>query len=221
MEQVVDPKLTANAISGLLHAFSHYTSPIIKHLSKVESTIYKGLINHRFLWDVLKGRESLIIPLYKNLEKHFELDGLFWLQYGLALRDFHSNKEALDKLRTAYSAYPMGHTQHALGQQLLTIAVDISDKRTAMNYFEEARGLLEPLDDIIDSDDTYPIVTLAEGHTKLIRHLEGDNEAQVVAKSYVPVLKKRCDSQPNNTYLSDCYEKLMKFAVTGSWIDKV
>lgn len=220
LEQVVDPKLTAKAVNSLLHAFSHFDAPIMKHVSKVEASIYKGLINHRFLWDVLKGREALVIPLYKGLEKYFELDGLFWLQYGLALRDFHKNEEALSQLRTAFSAYPMDHTQHALGQQLLIIASETEDKRIAMNYVDEARSYLEPLDDIIDSDDTYPIVTLAEGHTKLIRKFEGDDEARIIAKSYIVSLKNRCDLQPDNTHLRDCYEKIFKFVATGKWIEK-
>ena len=219
LEQVVAPELTAKAINSLLHVFSYFESPIIKHINKVESTIYKGLINHRFLWDVLKGRESLIMPLYKGLEKRFELDGLFWLQYGLTLRDFHYNEDALNKLRTAYSAYPMDHTQHALGQQLLILANEITDKRVALNYADEARSLLEPLDLIIKSDDTYPIVTLAEGHTKLIRKFEGDKDARAIAKSYVKTLKNRCDSQPTNAHLQGCYEKLFKYVTTGAWIE--
>ena len=191
----------------------------MKHVSKVEATIYKGLINHRFIFEVLKGRETLVIPLYKSLEKYFELDGLFWLQYGLALRDFHNNEEALDKLRTAFSAYSMDHTQHALGQQLLIVAADTQDKRIARNYVDEARSYLEPLDDIIDSDDVYPIVTLAEGHTNIIRKLEGDEEARAVAKSYIPSLKRRCDLMPDNYYMNTCYEKLFKFAAVGTWIE--
>jgi len=191
----------------------------MKHVSKMEATIYKGLINHRFLFEVLKGRETLVLPLYKSLEKYFELDGLFWLQYGLALRDFHNNEEALDTLRTAFSAFPMDHTQHALGQQLLIVATNILDKRIARNYLDEARSYLDPLDDIIDSDDVYPIVTLAEGHTKIVRKLEGDDEARAVAKSYLPNLKKRCDSTLDNQYLGNCYEKLFKFAATGKWVE--
>jgi len=219
LEQVVDPKLTADAIKGLLHAFSHYDSPVIKNVSREEATIYKALINHKFLWDVLKGRETLIIPLYKSLEKYFELDGLFWLQYGLSLRDVHDNLEALDKLRTAFSAYPMAHTQHALGQQLIIAANEAQNKTMAMNYMAEARDLLEPLDDVIDSEDTYPIVTLAEGHTKLIRKIEGDAEARSIAKYYITSLQRKSDAQPNNTYLKECYTTLFKYAATGSWIE--
>lgn len=220
LEHVVDPKLTFEAINSLLHAFSQFESPVMKHLNKVESTIYKGLINHRFLWDVLKGRESLIIPLYKNLEKYFELDGLFWLQYGLALRDAHNSEDALSKLRTAFAAYPMDHTQHALGQQLLIMASEAGERRLAMAYIDEARSYLEPLDEVIDSDDTYPIVTLAEGHTKLIFRIDGEDEARKIAKSYIVSLKNKSDRQPDNIPLKECYERLFKFAATGKWVDK-
>ena len=219
LEHVVDPQLTATAISGLLAAFSHYKAPVIRHLKKTEAAIYKGLINHRFLWEVLKGRETLIVSLYKNLEKSFELDGLFWLQYGLSLRDFHDNDEALEKLRTAFNAYAMPHTQHALGQQLLILAEEAADKAIALRYVDEARELLEPLDATIDSDDTYPIVTLAEGHTKIVRKFEGDDEARRTAKSYIPLVSVRCQAQPDNVRLRECHDRLFKFAATGSWVE--
>ncbi|WPL79500.1 SIR2 family protein [Bordetella hinzii] len=219
LEHIVDPSLTATAISGILNAFSHYKAPVIRHLKKTEAGIYKGLINHKFLWEVLKGRETLIITLYRNLEKSFEQDGLFWLQYGLALRDLRDNDEALDKLRTAYNAYPMPHTQHALGQQLLILAEEEEDRIVAFDYVDQAKQLLEPLDSIIDSDDTYPIVTLAEGHTKIVRKIDGDSEAQRIAKSYIPPLSVRRTEQPDNVRVKECHDRLFKFAATGTWAE--
>jgi len=171
------------------------------------------------LWDVLKGRETLIVSLYKSLEKSFELDGLFWLQYGLALRDMNDDEEALDKLRTAFNAYQMPHTQHALGQQLLIIGARTNDRTAAMAFVDEARSLLEPLDEIMDSDDTYPIVTLAEGHTALMRRFGDDSEARNVAKSYLAALERRKQSQPDNTRLQECHSRIFKFAVTGTWVE--
>jgi len=219
LEHIVNPELTARAIKWLLLAFSQYQAPIIKNVSKSEAAIYKGLINHRFLWDILKGRETLIVSLYKSLEKSFELDGLFWLQYGLALRDLHDDPEALDKLRTAFNAYQMPHTQHALGQQLLIMGARATDSTVALAYAEEARTLLEPLDEIMDSDDTYPIVTLAEGHTKLMRTLGDENAARAIAKSYLSALEYRRESQPNNSRLTECYGLIFKYAATGVWAD--
>lgn len=219
LEQVVDPDLTARAVKGLLIAFSHYDAPVIKHVSKSDAAIYKGIINHNFLWDVLRGRESLIVSLYKSLEKSFELDGLFWLQYGLSLRDMHDDAEALDKLRTAFNAYQMPHTQHALGQQLLIIGKKANDRTTALACADEARSLLEPLDEVMESDDTYPIVTLAEGHTALMREIADEGEARNIAKSYLPALERRKKDQPDNYRLQECHSRIFKFAATGTWVD--
>ncbi len=219
LEQVVDPELTARAIKGLLLAFAQYKAPVIKNVVKAEASIYKGLINHSFLWDVLKGRETLIVSLYKSLEKSFELDGLFWLQYGLALRDMNDDEEALDKLRTAFNAYQMPHTQHALGQQLLIMGANTIDRTAAMAFVDEARSLLEPLDEIMDSDDTYPIVTLAEGHTALMRRFGDDSEARNVARSYLAALERRKQSQPDNARLQECHSRIFKFAATGTWVE--
>ena len=111
----------------------------------------------------------------------------------------------------------MPHTQHALGQQLLILGRKASDKRMATAYAEEARSLLEPLDDVIDSDDTYPLVTLAEGHTLLVKNNEGVDAARNVAKSYISVLNAKCGKQPTNLRLRECHDRIFKFAATGTW----
>ncbi len=219
LEHVIDPKLTKKALEGLLVAFSHYESPVIKHVSRSEAAIYKGIINHKFMWNVLRGRVDLISSLYRSFEKSFEQDGLFWLQYGLALRDMQNDTEALHKLRTAYNAYQMPHTQHALGQQLLIMGRKSGDRETARSYAEEARSLLEPLEDIMDSDDTYPIVTLAEGHTALMREIFSEDDARNIAKSYLATLERKKKSQPSNSRLQECYEKIFRYAATGAWMD--
>ncbi len=216
---VIPPEHSSEAIKALLQVFSHYKSPVIKNLDKREATIYKKLINHKFLWDILKGNRTLIIGLYNELEKFFEQDGLFWLQYGLALRDQQLDQEALDKLRTAYSAYQMAHTQHALGQQLLIIGCMSDNKELAATYAEEARQLLLPLDEIIDSDDTYPLVTLAEGHTKLILNHNGTVAAQEIARSYLHMLEVKCRAHPNNVRLDECRLRIFKFAATGNFVE--
>ncbi|MEN7529821.1 SIR2 family protein [Cupriavidus sp. DL-D2] len=70
IDHVVDPNMMDRATRGLLAAFSQYSSPVIKHITKKEARIYKGIINHNFLRMALKGKKSLIIGLYKSLEKN-------------------------------------------------------------------------------------------------------------------------------------------------------
>jgi len=219
LEHIVDPRLTADAIGGLLQAFAQYKAPVIQNLNKLEAGIYKSLINHNVLWDLLQGRGDLIIPLYQDLEKRFEMDGLFWLQYGLSLRDFKRQGEALIKLRTAFSAYEANHTQHALGHQLFIVANDIDDEVAANRLVEEAIEYLRPLQDIIESDDTYPIVVLAEGHTRHVRRFQGDVNAKTIASGYLRELKDRAADQGNNTRIWQAYNNLFKFVSTGTWTD--
>ncbi|HIE0128453.1 TPA: SIR2 family protein [Stenotrophomonas maltophilia] len=215
IDRVIDPSITARAINGILQAFSDYRAPVIQNVSKSEAALYKSMINHKFLFDVLKGSEVLTINTYRNLEKKFESDGLFWLQYGLSLRDFQKTEDALDKLRIARDAYPMPHTLHALAQQLLKSAEESSIRAVALALSEEARGILEGLDDVISSDDTYPIVTLAEGHTKVVSKHVSDTEARSLANRYSLVLGIRSKANPQHERLRLAYERLFNFAATG------
>ena len=112
-ENVVDIEDLAEAIKALLSAYAVYPSPVIKHVSKNDGFVYKSNINHKFLKVILRENHALILSIYSSFEKYFEQDGLFWLQYGLALRDFGDQATALEKLQTAYEAYPMIHTEHA------------------------------------------------------------------------------------------------------------
>lgn len=219
LDHLVDPSLTVRALVALLEAFAQYESPVIQHVDKLEATIYKGLINHAFLRDVLKGHRDLVLSLYKSLEKKFEQDGLFWLQYGLSLRDFNEHQESLEKLRTARQAYPMEHTQHALGQQLLIVAEHCSDKQTALTYADEAMEILESLDRVIESDDTFPIVTLAEGYTKVMRRHAGEEIARKKAADFAGRLKLRCGTLEGDERLRKAYENMFRYAATGTWVE--
>lgn len=214
---VVDKTLISQVIEVLLQAFSLYQSPVVKHAPKRETAIYKSVVNHKFLNDVLKGDEHRISSLYKSIEKRFEQDGLFWLQYGLSLRDFGHHTEALEKLRIAALAHPMEHTEHALAQQLLIVAAICGDRSRALGLLDEAKTILEKLDRIIDSDDTYPLVTLAEGHTKIVRKYDGDTEARAIAKKYAELLHNKVQRFSDEPRLKDTWESMLRYATTGTW----
>ncbi len=219
IERAFDPSLTAKAVNAVLQAFSDYKAPVIKHLKKTEATIYKSLINHKFLFESLKGKQDLIIGTYNKLEKKFESDGLFWLQYGLSLRDFNRTADALEKLKIAKEAYSMPHTLHALGQQLLLSALETAHEPTALGLAEEAREILENLDDTYESDDTYPIITLAEGHTNIVKKFSPESEARNLAKYYSRKLEIRSKQKPEYERLKLAYERMFKYAATGVWQD--
>jgi energy-coupling factor transporter ATP-binding protein EcfA2 len=219
LDHLIDPLMTIKALSALLDAFAQYESPVIKHVDKVQAIIYKGLINHAFLREVLKGRKELVTSLYKSLEKKFEQDGLFWLQYGLSMRDFGEHIESLEKLRIATQAYSMPHTLHALAQQLLIVAQRHGDKRTALTYADEAKDILENLDGTLESDDTFPVVTLTEGYTNVLRIHESEQVAREQARKFAERLKWRKDLLSEDQRLQMAYEKMFRYSATGTWID--
>ncbi len=221
VDRVVDPTLSARSINGLLQAFADYKAPVIQHVKKSEAALYKSLINHKFLFDVLKGNEEKIIQTYASLEKKFERDGLFWLQYGLALKDFDHHAEALEKMRIACSAYPMPHTEHALAQQMLHLAVEGKDAAIALGLADEAKQILERLDDVIESDDTYPIITLSEGLTSVLRKHGTESEARLAAKKYASSLERRAKKNPEHGRLQMAYERMFRYASVGVWADSI
>jgi hypothetical protein len=217
-DQVIASQLIYDALCALLYSYTVYEVPVIKHVTKNESLLFKSIINHKFLKDIFRGQREYILGVYESFEKPFENDGLFWLQYGLALRDLNSQDESLEKIQTAYNAYPQPHTEHALAQQELIIATLTESKEKAFSLLNTAKDRLESLDIAIESDDTYPIVTLAEGHTKILRKFCTQVEAQDIARYYANIIEKRFRSQ-HQPRLKKAWAVLSTFATTGSWRD--
>lgn len=214
---IADRKLVSDAVSALLIAFTVYPHPVVKNLDPNDALLFKSIINHRFLADALRSDSASIFGVYSQFEKYFESDGLYWLQYGLSMRSFGRHSEAYEILQTAYNAYPHDHTIHAYAQQKLILAENGSiTTEMARSYVADAIRLLTALDDFLESDDTYPIVTLAEGHVKALRKLDGDPLARVKAKEYVNDLERRLKKGPNPR-LESARMRLFGFAATGAW----
>ena len=88
----------------------------------------------------------------------------------------------------------------------------------ANDYLSSAIERLENLDRTLNSDDTYPIVTLAEGHTKVAIKTEGISHARIVAREYCKKLEKRVVGNPEQR-LTEAYSRLLKFSTTGIWTE--
>ncbi|HLO96810.1 MAG TPA: SIR2 family protein [Burkholderiaceae bacterium] len=217
IESVVDREILFDATTALLSSFTVYPHPVARSLEANDATLFKSLFNHRFLNQIFRGVEADILGFYGQFEKSFENDGLFWLQYGLAMRSFNHQIKAYDILQTAYNAYPHEHTIHALAQQKLLLAWErLVPESSARSHVGDAIALLTGLDKTLESDDTYPIVTLAEGHVKAIRELDGISVARIKANEYVGLIERRL-ARGQNPRLQEARDRLFGFAATGTW----
>jgi len=103
---LVNEDVMHESIVALLKAFTVYEDPVYSSLNSNDFTLFKKLLNHKFVKDIFKSNYNAILDIYSRFEKAFESDGMYWLQYGLALRDAGHQSEAYNKLRTAIDSTP-------------------------------------------------------------------------------------------------------------------
>lgn len=189
-------------IIAYINAFTIYDFPISKSINnRNEMVIYKHLVNFKFLYRILKKNKKKILEVYETFEKKLEQESLYLLQYGLALRAFHHHYDALKILKFAHSTFNSPHISHALAQQKIILAQYTKNKfhsRELMNEaVEELNRLIymKELNGLNLEDDHYPIITLSEGHVKVLIYLKDFKSAEIESKKYL------------NLLLSDTYQK--------------
>ncbi len=212
-----------NAICAYITAFSVYNFPIVKNISSTEFSIYKYLVNYKALKKLFKGDESKILSIYERFEKEYENEGLFLMQYGLALRGFDRNEEAYEKLKIAQQAFPESpHIEHALALQRIILACKETSENVAMALFGEAKEVLLRLSSSNISPETggtdrYPIITLAEGHVIVLDNLGKQGEAKVTARQYHDDISRNKALRDNHR-IKKTLTKLMKYTISGRWV---
>lgn len=200
------------AIRGLLSSMTRHPKPISRNMSRSEVMLFKYAINHNFMSNFFHGKTDIISTVFKDYEKHFELDGLFYLQYGLALRDMGKHDESLRKLHMAVNAWAMKQTEHAYAQQLLICAMQGS-KENAYRNLETAKEILLRLDARHIEDDTdYPIVTLAEHHVKIVKQFDTTRTVTETTNHYIRELTNRQRRGRSNIRLQRAREELLRIA---------
>lgn len=208
-------------IIAYIKSFSDYKKPVVKYISKNEAAVYKGLVNFKFLKKYLKNDKELIIQIYLLFEKSFELDGLFLMQYGLALRHSGNQMDALSKLRIARDAYPESpHIEHAFAQQLLIIAEQEASKNyaLAMDYLHQAKAILDGISNLDkNKSDKYPIITLSLGHIKIMHNLGRNNEARLLAGDYHREISNKFHFNKNlDKTIKETLDNLVGYKSTGN-----
>lgn len=215
-EKIVPTTMIRDCLVAVLEAFSDYETPVIKNVGKSDGVVFKSIINHRFVKEMMRNDLDKVLSVYAAFETKFHIDGLYWLQYGLALRAFGQQPEALEKLRTAREAYTSDQIEHAYAQQLMIISSMSPSWNDAEPLLKEAIDALRELNRVADVTDSYPIVTLAEGHISVMLKYFGVEGAKTTAQQYANEMLAAHKRHPS-ARLQEALNNVLTFATTGSW----
>ena len=157
--------------------------------------------------------------LYSNFEIDFQLDGHFWLQYGLYMADRGQTAEAVTMLERSIQAYPSNaFAVHALAELQLQLARGRSsyDSVTVQLIGDSVKTLLELDARTGIEHDQYPIITLATLHVgALIKHGQLD-AAKTAATNYYYRLHE-LERTGGSARLTHAKERVFKYATLGEW----
>ncbi|WP_269220691.1 SIR2 family protein [Brevundimonas vesicularis] len=108
LTQLVQWQDFSRAVVGVLRTYTQYAVPIIKNVNKKDGQLFRFIINHDFIMQRAKKDRSVSagIGIYEEFEVEFQLDGHYWLQYGLYLSEAGDDEGSMTMLRRSIEAYP-------------------------------------------------------------------------------------------------------------------
>lgn len=221
LDQVVPIDITLRAICSTLSTFTKYSIPITKHVSRPDAALFRFLLNHGFLRERSErgGDKYAGIDVYRQFEISFQLDGHFWLQYGLYYQRLGNSPLAIEMLEKSVAAFPGNpFAIHALASERLMQA------RNRAHYDNETQRLIRlaigELERIQNNPlhhlDHYPLVTLSRYHVATLIAHKQTNVAQEYAKEYYERLRVLEKIAPS-AEIVDAKARLLKFVTSGIW----
>jgi tetratricopeptide (TPR) repeat protein len=210
-----------DAVTGILTQFTKYRLPIIRSVPRLDAALFKFLLNHNFVHELARahGVEEDGLKIYQLFEVPFQVDGHFWLQYGLYYDSLGRLAEAEDMLRKSIQAYPENaFAEHALARLRLRIAArEETSDLDADGLIAEAVSSLNALD-VRDPTvmDEYPLVTLSIFHLDTLLKRGKEDQAKVHARDYLSRFKYM-ERRTTGESVKGAIEQLTIFLTTGDW----
>ncbi|WP_225206712.1 P-loop NTPase [Novosphingobium huizhouense] len=206
---------------ALLESFTKFAVPVVKSLNRLDAALFRFCLNNDFVFQqcIKRGNKFAGRRLYSHFEIQFQLDGHFWLQFGLYLRSCGEYTEALDKLTKSIQAYPENpFAVHALAELKLQVAYKrpVFDEVAAELTSSAVQSLLELDASSGIENDQYPMVTLLNLHIGLLIKHKMNSDARTHAKTYYDRLRI-LERQGAGGFVSAAKEKAFRFATTGEW----
>lgn len=220
-DELIDFHTLKNILVALLRSFTKYKVPVIQNVNRRDAQVFRFIINHDFI--LRRARISRVpadgIGVYEEFEVEFQLDGHYWLQYGLYLAQLHRTDEALQMLRRSIQAYPgNGYAVHAYADLQLKVALRRPnyDKITSDLVQGAVSALLEEDARRQLSGDQYPIVTLANGHLGVLIKFGLHEEARRFGSGYFDRLQQ-VERRVSSPQVQWAKERVFKYMTLGEW----
>lgn len=223
LDSVVSIDQIIDCLRSLLSTFTKYDIPITKHVSRTDAALFRFLLNHGFIRERAErsGSRERGIEVYTTFEIDFQLDGHFWLQYGLYYQRLNESSRALEMFEKSVQAFPGNpFAIHALASERLhqasaRIAYDAQTKF----LISRAVADLEKLDETgTEYIDHYPLVTLSRHHIHALIQHDRKQEARGYAREYfdrLRMLAKKTSAQE----VLDEQARLLTYVTSGEWND--
>lgn len=222
-DELVDFYKLRDAVIELLRGFTKYNIPIIKNVNRRDAQLFRFIINHDFVLRRARasGKSAAGLGVYEEFEVDFQLDGHYWLQYGLYLSELGRLDSAAQMLRRSIQAFPDNDfAVHAYADLQLKIALrrDRLDRGTT-ELVQEAVAALQNLDSRSAIEvDHYPIVTLANGHLAILVRFGREKEARAIAPNYFDRLQQ-ISKRVSSSQVDRTRERVFRFVTLGEWAD--
>lgn len=214
-ENLLSAEQKYDAIYHVLLAFSAYGSPVTLNTPRDKARIFKGILNYRFLSRTFENHKTKAISLFEEFETIFHSDGAYWLQYGLMLRKFGEQDDALTMLQRSVQAYKSNFAQHALGLQYFILAGDADSKAQTREYMEKAIDTLRSIQSDVRYNDAYPLTTLTKGHITTLLRLDDKEGAMEKAESYHREIDAFQRGRPRDRVIAELKTQLLVLLSTG------
>lgn len=221
VENVCDFQAVVVSIVEVLRTYTKYKMPIVKNTSRLDSLLFKFLLNHNFTAELARRRHATEEgrAIYEEFEVEFQLDGHFWLQYGQYLVSIGEDEEALSVLSKSIQAYADNpYAVHAYADLQLKVAA----KRPSYDAVTEK--LIGDAVKILEGQlahsswgwDQYPIVTLSEKHVgAMIKHNRPE-QAKTLAQGYFKTLESMARDN-SAEQLQVAKARLLHYLTSGQW----
>jgi SIR2-like domain len=220
LENVASYVEFSSVIKAVLRTYLKYNIPIVRSVNRLDSQLFKFLLNHDFIFNYADrhGDEELGREIYAEFEVDFQLDGHFWLQYGLYLAEISDLDGAIEKLRLSVQAYPDNpYVINALADVQLQVARNRPHYDTGTRVLiDEAVRALKLQDASQIESDVYPIVTLANGHIAALNKHGETKLAKAAATQYFDRLQQLEKIIPAPA-LQSMKDKVFRFVTLGEW----